>query len=146
MAPGFTAELTRFRRRLQWLAIRRWAPVLAIASLAAGQAGVVAFQFSRTAALGAAALALAAGTIVYWIVAVRPISAKETASVLDREFRLANRAVAALEFSSSDEPIAQLIVSDARARLARHSPGELTFKPLAGAPWLLPAAPDHQQQ
>jgi hypothetical protein len=119
-------SVMRCRRRLQWLLFVRHACVVVPTSVAVAAAIVVALRpeaVNTTAwLLGAfvAGIAVSASVAAWYAPTPRAVAA-----ALDRELRLEDRVVTALQFLSNGDPISDLIVRDAVDRLAGIVPSQV---------------------
>ena len=111
-----TSALQRFRRRLRLRAFVLDLPVSA--ALATAVAAAVTVTRSEDLSLRAWAASLLLAILAAYLVAViRTPSLAATAQVVDRELRLQDRAVSALQFSESTDSISRLVVAEGAARL-----------------------------
>jgi hypothetical protein len=139
-AGAFAAALRPFRRRLRLSVFARTLAVTGAVSFALLTVVVLTVPPLRTAAVAAWSGALAAAVAAAWMVAlVRTPSLAATAATLDRELRLHDGCVTALQFSASSDAMSSLVVQDALARLHGVPPARLPLRVRPAPYWLMTA-------
>jgi hypothetical protein len=125
-AQVVVAQLTRCRQRLRLLALLRHFAILGSAALvvAAGLAFVFRPELAAAAAWFGVSLAAAGGVAATTSRFATP-GLRQTATLLDRRLRLEDRTVTALNLLDMRDPIAHLVVRDARRRLADLEPASV---------------------
>jgi len=119
-APSFREVLRPFQRRMRRALLLRAVPVTCAASAAVAALATIGLHAGTMGRLASIAVAVAGGAAGAAAIAVaRSPSLSATAAAIDRRYGLLERAVTALQFSSSDDPVSRLIVADA----ARHVRG-----------------------
>jgi hypothetical protein len=134
------SALRRFQRRLRLAAFIRHVTVASALALVVAGAVVLASPPDITIlAVFTAAIALGVVAAVALAIVTTP-SLHDTARIVDRELLLQDRAVSALQFSRTMDPIARLVVTDAAARLGAISVSRLPISIPAPARWLAVSA------
>ena len=130
-----TSALQRFRGRLRLRAFVLHLPVSAALAMAVAAAVTVTRPDALPLRVFAGSLLLAI-LGAYLVAVIRTPSLTATARVVDRELRLQDRAVSALQFSESTDAISRLVVAEGAARLEDVPASRLPLAVPVTARWL----------
>jgi hypothetical protein len=128
-------HLGRVRRRLTAIALARYGAIIASLCIVAGEAAFMAVPAgSGGRPYWALSAALATAVACVTAVVLRSPTLAATATIVDRRWNLLDRATTALELADQSDTVSNLVLADAVARLAEHSPHELRYEPVHRLP------------
>ncbi len=140
MAPSdatvLKSALRRFQHRLRLMAFLRHLTVTCAIALGLFDILVMTARLQGIALRASAATAALAVLAAYALAVFKTPSLSATARIVDARFGLQDRAVSALQFAESADPIASLVVADAASRLKRMPVSRLPLTVPVTARWL----------
>lgn len=130
------SAMRRFQRRLRLAAFTRYLTVASALALVVVDV-IVLGSFQDLALVAAFTTSLAFAAVASVVLAIlRTPSLPDTARIVDRTLRLQDRAVSALQFSRTTDPIARIVVEDAASRLEAVPLSRLPLSISMTARWL----------